>query len=289
MIIGQLYYFVNTHIYVERLFRSYNFSSHPQVQIGEMNVLCLHCHALKFKNEPVGMCCSNGKINLESLCEPPEPLRSYVSGTTSISKHFLENIRKYNSCFQMTSFGATKIVGDSGFMPTFKVQGQIYHQIGSLLPIADNNFSFLQIYFMNNRDSEIDQRCAISRGMKREIISNLRDLFHQRNALVNLFKIALDKMPSTNCKIVIRADKTPAGEHERRFNAPTTEDVAIVIVGTEFERRDIIIEQRDSKLQRVAETHKSYDALQYPIIFWQGENGYNFKIMKIIQVLEKKL
>lgn len=24
-----------------------------------------------------------------------------------------------------------------------------------------------------------------------------------------------------------------------------------------------------------------YDALQYPLIFWQGEDGYNFRIMQI--------
>ncbi|KAE9541875.1 hypothetical protein AGLY_003866 [Aphis glycines] len=35
----------------------------------------------------------------------------------------MDLIRKYNGCFQMTSFGAKKIVTE-GFMPTFKVQGQ---------------------------------------------------------------------------------------------------------------------------------------------------------------------
>lgn len=88
-------------------------------------------------------------------------------------------------------------------------------------------------------------------------------------------------MPSNNHTIVIRADKTPTGEHARRFNAPTINEVAIVIVGDQFESRDIILHLRNNKLQRVCETHRSYDALQYPIIFWQGEDGYHFQLKMI--------
>ena len=33
----------------------------------------------------------------------------------------------------MTSFGVN-IMRESGYMPTFKVQGQIYHSIGSIFP-----------------------------------------------------------------------------------------------------------------------------------------------------------
>ena len=48
-------------------------------------------------------------------------------------------------------------------------------------------------------------------------------------------------MPSDDYKVVLKADKTPAGQHERRYNAPTIEEVAIVTVGDEFNSRDIIL------------------------------------------------
>jgi len=54
--------------------------------------------------------------------------------------------------------------------------------------------------------------------------------------------------------------------------------VAIVIVGEEFNSRDIILHRRSGNVQRVSETHRSYDGLQYPILFWQGEDGYHFNI-----------
>lgn len=34
---------------------------HPKIFIGEMDKECNYCHALKFKNETPGMCCSSGK------------------------------------------------------------------------------------------------------------------------------------------------------------------------------------------------------------------------------------
>lgn len=82
-------------------------------------------------------------------------------------------------------------------------------------------------------------------------------------------------MPVSDYIVVIQADKTQAGQHERRCNAPTINEVAIVIVGEEFELHDIVLHHRNGGIQRVSETHYSYDALQYLILFWQ-EDGYNF-------------
>jgi hypothetical protein len=89
-----------------------------------MTAVCNHCQAKRYIGESPGMCCSNGKVRLPPLNPPPDPLMSYMSGTSAESKHFLQNIRKYNSCFRMTSFGVTSTVEDPGFMPTFKIQGQ---------------------------------------------------------------------------------------------------------------------------------------------------------------------
>ncbi|XP_076299348.1 uncharacterized protein LOC143218189 [Lasioglossum baleicum] len=258
--------------------KSESHEMHHDVAIGPMTNLCFHCHALKFKKESPGMCCSNGKINLPPLVEVPEPLLTYVAGVTRESKHFLQHIRKYNSCFQMTSFGATNIVRYSNFMPTFKVQGQVYHQIGSLLPVTDGDPQFLQIYFMDNVEEEVDRRCTFSAVTDRRIIAELRALFHENNCLVRDFKSALEDVRADDLKVIIRADKTPLNEHKRRFNAPTAPEVAAVIVGTEITRRDIVISRRDQTKQRVAETHRSSDALQYPILFPRGEDGYHFEV-----------
>ncbi|KAF0719658.1 ATP-dependent DNA helicase, partial [Aphis craccivora] len=52
-------------------------------------------------------------------------------------------------------------------------------------------------------------------------------------------------MPSDNYKIVIKADNTPVGQHARRFNAPTIDEVAVVVVGENLESRDIVLHRRN--------------------------------------------
>ena len=47
-------------------------------------------------------------------------------------------------------------------MPTFTVQGQVYHRIESLLPEENENCQFLQIYFMGNQGNQAQRRCNVS-------------------------------------------------------------------------------------------------------------------------------
>jgi hypothetical protein len=194
------------------------------------------------------------------------------------------------------------------------------YRIGSLLPVAEDNHQFLQKYFMSDSENESKQRCSNIPKVREVIVKQLQKFLHFNNAYVKLFKTVLEHMsnddytivfradktptgehmpnddytnviradktptgehmPNDDYTIVIRADKTPTGEHKRRFNAPTIDEVAIIVVGDNFQKIDIIIHKRNNNLQRVADTHRSYDALQYPIIFWQGEDGYYFGISK---------
>lgn len=52
----------------------------------------------------------------------------------------------------MTSSGENRIE-EPGYQTTFKIQGQVYHRIGSLLPYNGES-SFLQIFFIG--DDEIE-------------------------------------------------------------------------------------------------------------------------------------
>ena len=98
-----------------------DYSGHADLQIGAMSKECQYCHALKWVGEAPGMCCSNAKVNLPLITNISEPLKSLLLLENHDSKQFVNNIRKYNSAFQMTSFGCTERVCLPGFMPTFKV------------------------------------------------------------------------------------------------------------------------------------------------------------------------
>ena len=76
------------------------------------------------------MCCSVRKVSLPPLLPPPQLLLNILTVNTYESLRFRKHIRKYNSAFQMTSFGADRKLFEQGFMPTIKIQGQVYHCIG---------------------------------------------------------------------------------------------------------------------------------------------------------------
>ncbi|GBL75931.1 hypothetical protein AVEN_234262-1 [Araneus ventricosus] len=110
-------------------------------------------------------------------------------------------------------------------------------------------------YFIGEDNFETKQRCESISGTTREIVLDIQRLLHQHNSLVRLFRMALELKSTHQCKLIIRTDKTPVEEHERRFKALTVNEVAIVMVANESDRRDIIIQKRGEGLERIEETH----------------------------------
>ena len=104
-------------------------------------------------------------------------------------------------------------------------------------------------------------------NVKRQIFAVLQELFDQLNDLVRSFRSTLDRLLSDHHPFVIRADERPEGTHERIVNAQNSEEISIIIVDSELSRHDIVLQRRDSRLQRIDESHPFYDAFQYPLIF----------------------
>ena len=254
-------------------------SKHKTVFIGKMDVVCIHCNAKKFKKETHGFCCKNGKVKVPLIPEPPEPLKSLLNGLSDKSKIFLNNIRKYNCAFQMTSFRAKQIKPLSGWKGSFKVQGQIYHSLGPLLNTPGRDAQFVQIYFMDSSEMEVERRCEVIPNLDKEVVASIQKMLHEKNCLITNFKIALESEGwNDSAKVVIRADKCPQKEHERRFNAPTSKDVAIIMSNQTAGKRDIVVKLKSNNpkdIMRINEGHRKYDAFQYPLMFWNGQDSYD--------------
>ncbi|GBO25852.1 hypothetical protein AVEN_210477-1 [Araneus ventricosus] len=157
-----------------------DYPNFPQIVIGSMSSKCTFCGALKFEAEASGLCCSNGKVSLPELPELPEPLKSLMEGNHPKSKEFLSMIRKYNSSFQVTSFGTSLPMLDStGFMPTFRIQSQVYHKAGSLMSLPNEEAKFLQIYFLGNEETEVKRRCTLIPGATKSLIESLQKMLQK--------------------------------------------------------------------------------------------------------------
>ena len=140
----------------------------------------------------------------------------------------------------MTSFGCTE-VSMAGFNPSFRIQGQDYHFIGSMVPAADES---PQIYFIDNRELKIATRCAIVDGLRPDIVTSFNKLLINENSYVEVFKLAKEVFEQqdspTNIRIVINGNKRPLGEHSRRYNSPVSNELAVLMPNENVSNRDIM-------------------------------------------------
>ncbi|CAE1304472.1 unnamed protein product [Acanthosepion pharaonis] len=204
-------------------------SGRKDLQIGSMSVVCGHCNAKKWPGESAGLCCSDGKIQLAPFQELPAPLKALLEGSSLDSKHFLAKIRQYNCAFQMTSFGGNAF-REVGWNPTFKVQGQVYHRIGSLLPETATDSAFLQIYFITDYNQQADAHMGIipendtgqHNHPRRDIIMSLQQMLHEINNYVRSFKFPIHERFPAIVQLAVHLEN----DELRYFSADTAMDVA---------------------------------------------------------------
>ena len=226
----------------------------------------------------MGVCCNYGKVEVPILQMPPHPLDELLLAENEKSTHFLANIRKYNSAFNMTSMGCNQIHFSGGWTPCFKVQGQVYHRIGGLSPRQNSGPQFAQLYFVGDEHIEASLRNSIIPGLDDDILLHLQRMLHANNAYVRSLKKARDIFSEhgEEYKLVIDANERPTNAHRGRYNAPSCEEVAVLMANEKYGRRDIVLQYvDDGHLDRISETHRSYDPLQYPVLFPKGEDGYS--------------
>lgn len=149
------------------------------------------------------LCCKGGKIFVPPFAQPPEPLNSLLKfDGDARSKHFLQHIRQYNSLFSFTSMGADidDSLNQGGGPYVFKINGQVYHRIGSLLPNEDNPPKFAQLYIYDTQNEVQNRMLAVlgeengSCDLDPEIAAELLDMLDNCNPLVKQFRLARDRL-----------------------------------------------------------------------------------------------
>ena len=166
--------------------------------LGCMNYKCNDCRAMMWIDEKVNKsirlpifttCCARGKVALPPLQELPYPLNILLIETDLRSRLFRQNIRMYNSALSFTSLGVKidqQITGTSGVY-NFRIHGEMYHRIGTLLPNSEDQPSFAQIYIYDT-DHEIRNRLNVIPGLDSSILADLQQMLHEINPYVNIFR-----------------------------------------------------------------------------------------------------
>ncbi|XP_031101822.1 uncharacterized protein LOC116005720 [Ipomoea triloba] len=201
-----------------------------------------------------------------------------------MSKQFLHNIRTYNNMFCFTSIGGRidNNVNKGGGPPIFRLNGQNYHLMGSLLPEEGSAPHFAQLY-INDIANELQNRINAVRGCGEqtdihvEIVKVIKEELDKHNVLVKSFRIAkieIERNPRVEVRIKLLGKRK---QDAKSYNLPKVSEVAALIVGdvdTNMGERDILVETHSGQLQRISELNPSYLPLQYPLLFPYGEDDY---------------
>ncbi|XP_019195688.1 PREDICTED: uncharacterized protein LOC109189535 [Ipomoea nil] len=171
--------------------------------LGDATNICVHCGALFWfeerkknystKGSPMfSLCCNNGKIKLPANTLPSKGIFDLFFGNDELSKKFLQNIRTYNNMFCFTSMGG-KIdtsVNKGGAPLVFRLSGQNYHLMGSLLPEEGKAPHFAQLYIYdtanekNNRVNAVRCKDIQSAASVRSSIGDLDTSIGERDIVV---------------------------------------------------------------------------------------------------------
>ncbi|CAE1251139.1 unnamed protein product [Acanthosepion pharaonis] len=202
------------------------------INVGYMNCVRQFCNARIWAGEPAGLCCSSVRLpHLRTV-----PLKGLKAGFHPDSIHCLKTVREYNF-FEMTSFGA-QLFREQSWMPTFKVQGQVYHRIGSLLPEETSTLKFLQLYFI--ADYSLQAKFVFCR--RREVLRTRTSCYYFRPCFTRL-------------------------------------TATFAVSNMLWKRLRFLPSALGGAVHRISETHQSYDAMQYPLLFPYGDDGYYFGIL----------
>ena len=162
---------------------------------------------------------------------------------------------------------------------TFRVCGQVHHQIGSAEPSEGEQGKFAQIYFFED-ERQTERRNEIFSDLQAEVLDTLRDVVARTNPYVQLYKHAYEIGENNdNYKIVL---KNACGEqHPGRYNPPTVAEVGCVLLDSgdeESNNRDVVINRRGRDIQQINELHAAYDPLMYILLLPFGSPGWHDNI-----------
>ena len=250
---------------------------------------CPHCHSHIFPHEvtKTEFCCKKGELCAEiPILDPPQVLKDIIEQDSNYRK----DSRKMNNLFSFTSLGfdnnsLPQAPGKKHFKPNVIVQGQMHHRIGPLIPENGDPKSFAQ-FWVHDEDylpeEEVQARLRTQKSkpsIKRETLEKLQEMLRMCNPYINDFKTVSD-LPdeiTQQYKFVLRYDKKARKEdHERVFNAPTCNEIALVALNEAIEPADVQLHLQGGGLKTMPDTNRSFDPMRFVLLFPYGEEGWSW-------------
>ena len=172
----------------------------------------------------------------------------------------------------------------------YRLNGQNHHVFGTLIPDDGKDPKFCQLYIYDT-EHEVQNRMKwvkVDDGepVDSEIVEGLIRMLDESNQLVRMFRQARDlfkEQPIRNLRIKMKVCRSESGRENHIGPSNEVDAVLVGDINTTVGERDIIIEKTNidpdvKEFERIRSVHSSLMALQYPLLFPMGEDGYHDEI-----------
>ena len=277
-----------------------------QHHCGPFDAMCQFCASRNFAAERPAdkkftSCCRKGRVKLPkptnvggTVLPYPTFLQQLLSDPTHPKyRHFRDKIRSYNNAISFASMGA-KIIDFPGRGPyVFKIHGQTCHQTSHTLPVNDQAPQYAQLYVLDTttQATDVRQQHQANEDCRQEIMYQLDRFFRDNNRLAQCYQLMheIESREAQNAAqlgltipTVSMAFYRDRQSDQRRYNAPTSNEIAMVFVNEDGEppfERDIHIYPKNPQdpNQAFIKLHilsPNMDPMTYAIMFPYGEAGW---------------
>ena len=268
---------------------------------------CQYCGVQLWEFEHNGLCCSSGKLlNLKAITiDNCHPMYDFYFGGSDVSKQLMNHPNAYNNQFALSSYGFNGIPKHLHVrgLNVFTIMGQMHHRYQPSSRGTLSHFEGL-VY-----DPYHVKRELMSPVLKRTVVQAIANVLNECNFL---FKHIITKYEEhknddnlTDLNIVLLDKTTSSERHHSTVALPTTEEIAVLVqpasetlnstlynrsiafklkpfVGSDEAQRlrlkkilrDDSLIHENSQLYNVQRDHPVADALGFPLIHIDGQNGW---------------
>jgi hypothetical protein len=193
------------------------------------------------------------------------------------AKDFRQHIRFYNNALTFMSVSAnldTNVAQPSNY--TYRLRGELYHRMGSLLPQPGEAPKFAQLY-ISDPHAKLDGWMANFGGLNRDTMQSLQMMMHACNPYASIYQTAAKRLQGGAIELNLRL-LNDRRTNFWRYHAPTVDEVGALMVGgdvDEADARNIIVHSTNGYFQRVSPLHNVYAPLHYVLPFPDGRNEWH--------------
>jgi len=166
----------------------------------------------------------------------------------------------------------------------FKIQEELHHLTGALLPHSDHSPTYAQIYILDTAE-QLNIRRLNNRNLDPVVMDDLQTMLLDSHPYIGhyhyAYELIREKPVEEQKEISIRLHVN-LQQDQRTHNLPTAEEIAVIIpeegMDHAIDNRDVVLRAREGRLEYISQNSPSYAALHYVLLFPKGENEWHPRI-----------